>query len=92
MPWWVKVSWKLFHPSAEVNVIDYIGQLDNGKLKKMIANAVAQDLMIGLPRQKCSLIMILTDLKDMGIKTAFSDSADFQKWVQLHKYCCPEAA
>lgn len=62
------------------NVIDYIGQLDNGKLKKMIANAVAQDLMIGLPKTEMLLNYDLKQImKDMGIETAFSDSADFTK-------------
>jgi len=70
----------LFVLPGKLNVISYINTLSKDHIEKMYANAVAKDLMLGLPKTE---LLLKYDLKaimqDMGIRTPFSDAADFTK-------------
>ena len=70
----------LFILPQKLNVIDYIGTLSTTGVQKMITNAAKQDLMIGVPKTELTLKYDLKPiLQDLGVKTAFSEAADFTK-------------
>ena len=70
----------IFILPQKLNVIDYISTINNEGIKKISSSAKVQDLMIGLPKTELSLKYDLKPiLENMGVKTAFTQQADFTK-------------
>lgn len=77
-------SFAVLLPSQNIDIYDYIAQLDGQSLLEIFKNVQDSPVQASTPKFSCTFDMNMKDvLMEMGMQSAFSDKADFSNMAEV---------